>query len=79
MIPYRYKEDELWNAIATNEREAIDYYQKFNKNVKFHAAEYSYRYFLEREVIFSRAIAKFQHLMIIEDCCPLPYALRIIL
>ena len=63
MIPYRYKEDKSWNAIPINEWEAISTYQKFNGRVKFHSAEYYYRHFLENEVIFSRAIAKFQHLI----------------
>lgn len=67
MIPYRYKEDKPWNAIPINEFEAIAHYQKFNGRVKFHAAEYYYHYLLEHEVIFSRAIAKFQNLVIFEE------------
>ena len=63
MIPYRYKEDEPWNCIAINAKEAIAHYQKFNRNVKFDAVEYFYRFFSEHEVIFSRAIAKFQNLV----------------
>ena len=67
MIPYRYKEDKPWNAIPISECEAIAHHQKFNGRVKFHAAEYYYRYLLEHEVIFSRAISKFQHLVIFEE------------
>ena len=67
MIPYRYKEDKPWNCIVINAKEAIAHYQKFNSNVKFHAAEYFVRFFSENEVIFSRAISKFQNLVIFEE------------
>lgn len=67
MIPYRYKEDKYWNAIPINAEEAIAHYQKFNGRVNFHSAEYYYRHLLENEVIFSRAIAKFQNLVIFEE------------
>ena len=67
MIPYRYKEDKPRNCIVINAKEAIAHYQKFNRNVKFDAVEYFYRFFSENEVIFSRAISKFQNLVIFEE------------
>lgn len=65
MIPFKIHRTILWNSISLNELDAIVHYQKFKGNIKFHATDYYY--LPEHEVMFSRAIAKFQHLVIFEE------------
>lgn len=62
MIPFKII---LWNCISLNELDAIAHYQKFKGNIKFHSTDYPH--LSENEVIFSHAIAKFQHLVIFEE------------
>lgn len=62
MIPFKIIH---WNVSSVNEMEAITYYQRYKGDVKFHPTDYPYLF--EHEVIFSRALAKFQHLVIFEE------------
>lgn len=65
MIPFKMNPTILWwNVIAVDELEAIALYQRYKGDIKFHATDYPHP---EHEVIFSRAIAKFQHLVIFEE------------
>lgn len=65
MIPFKMNPTILWNVISLNELDAIARYQERKGNIKFYSTDYPHLF--EHEVIFSRAIAKFQHLVIFED------------
>jgi hypothetical protein len=65
MIPFKTNPAILWNSISVNELDAIAHYQKFKGNIKFHASDHPH--LPEDKVMFSRAISKFQHLVIFEN------------
>jgi hypothetical protein len=63
MIPFKIH---LWNVVAVDELEAIALYQRFKGDIKFYATDYRIHH-PEDKAMFSRAISKFQHLVIFEE------------